>query len=113
MSKVYISQMTRAGMDFSSAGEYGDVVPVFPSSMNVYGGFAATGEFVNMARQRMADMTDQDYLILVGDPVMVAIVVAEAAVKCEGRLKILKWDKRKAPTAGYREVCVDLDAMPA
>ena len=67
MTKVYISQMTRAGMDFSSAEEYGEVIPVFPSSMNAYGGVAATAEFVDMARQRMAEMTQDDYLVLVGD----------------------------------------------
>ena len=50
---------------------------------------------VMRARARLADYdASKDYILALGDPVAIAIVVAEAARASKGRCVILKWDRQ-------------------
>jgi hypothetical protein len=43
-------------------------------------------------RRLLSKFTDEDYLLLSGDPVAIAIAGALAADHNQGRMKTLKWD---------------------
>ena len=42
----------------------------------------------------LSDITKNDWLLAVGDPVVMSIVVAIATDKLDGLLRVLRWDKR-------------------
>lgn len=51
------------------------------------------------------EMKEDDFLVLLGDPVMIAIV-SSVAVEIFGKLKFLKWDRRERI---YYPVLIDFD----
>jgi len=108
MSKVYVvSQQT--GFDMSSALDFGEAVTLFPSGTAIY---LDADEFVRIARRKLSAMEPEDYLLLAGDPVAMGIAFAVAAEVTGGFVRVLKWDRRKGPTGGYRVVPVNLEAQP-
>ena len=44
---------------------------------------------------RGRDITDDDYLLLSGDPAVIALAGAVAARNNSGRFKMLKWDREQ------------------
>jgi hypothetical protein len=56
-------------------------------------------------RAKLAEYTEQDYIVPVGNPVYIGIVCALAAERTGGKFRLLKWDK---PTEQYIEVFCDI-----
>ena len=44
----------------------------------------------------LANFSDDDYLLLTGDPAAIALAAAVAARHNSGRFKMLKWDRQEA-----------------
>ena len=55
-------------------------------------------------KKKLKDFCDDDYLLLIGDPVLIGIATAVAADINRGRVKFLKWDRE---TAQYLEIGAD------
>lgn len=109
--KVYITQevMKRnihsgemePTMDFRKASEYGDLEVCLPG-----GRVSLTpGPTIQMLKTKLKNFCDDDYLVAVGDPSVIAMVGAIAAEYNMGRFKMLKWDKN---TKQYISVAIDL-----
>jgi hypothetical protein len=49
---------------------------------------------VTALRDQMKDFTEEDYIIAVGDPSLIAAAACIAARKTGGLLRILKWDRQ-------------------
>ena len=98
---VYIVQEVY-GRDFLPAKEYGELVPMLPYDMQIY--LSATPA-VRKLNRFLQKFTDNDYLLLVGDPVLIGLAVSLACMHNRGRAKLLKWDKRSMK---YHPVNVDL-----
>lgn len=86
---VYITQEMR-GRDLSDALRFGDVVTILPAKEQVSLSPAPT---LNRIKRKLAKFGDEDYLILSGDPVCIALAANVAADNNRGRYKVLKWDR--------------------
>lgn len=99
MPKVFVPQVPsrfdRAAriwvpiVDLSSAKQYGELVELLPPEANRL----HTGPLVAAMKESMAQITEQDWLVAVGDPSLIAAAAAIAAARCHGALRILKWDR--------------------
>ena len=54
---------------------------------------------------RLKDFNDNDYLLLMGDPAIIALAGAVASDVNGGRFKILKWDRDEKK---YYDIEIDL-----
>lgn len=102
MPKVYIVQEVSRWdaatktmvpiMDFRNVLPYGEPVICLPG-----GNLAlAPGPTIDSLRDKLRNFTDDDYIVSVGDPsaiFMAAMIVGE---RNNGRVKLLKWDKRSS-----------------
>lgn len=80
--------------DLSRAKRFGAFVYLLDGQVRVYSQ-SSVASSVAQVRERLAEITDQDYLLLVGDPVMIGVACGVAMDALRGRLKLLKWDKRR------------------
>jgi hypothetical protein len=98
MSKVFVPQIPtyrKGGVfvpkyDLSKAEKWGTVVPLIKS------GNVRASEVASAHRSIIAKMdeefTDEDFLLLMGDPVAQAMMVS-SATQLTDVIKILKWDR--------------------
>ena len=98
---VYVVQEF-GGRDFMPAAKHGTLVAMLPSDMQVY--LSATTAVRKLTRH-LKDFSDDDFLLLSGDPVLIGLAVAIATANNRGRAKLLKWDKRAGQ---YHPVDVDI-----
>lgn len=103
MATVFLSHEVPS-LDFRPAEKFGDLVTIFPPGAGQVTFSPQTA--LGLARRILSRMTRDDYLVLVGDPVMIGLCVAVAA-ELVGRVKLLRWDKR---TLSYFPVEVDFVA---
>lgn len=104
--RVFIVQETpkirAASPDLLDALNYGELVVL----LGVGEGEETTGVYVvNRMNAMLKDFDDDDYLLLLGNPVSIAIASAAAARYNKGRFRCLKWDKRRGT---YLPVTVNL-----
>jgi len=75
---------------FGAGAKYGELVVVLPhSELGLQ-----LDSTVSTIKEKLKDITEDDYLILVGNPIAMAIAATVAARKTGGKLKTLQWDKR-------------------
>lgn len=79
-------------LDYTPAYRWGEkIIAIFPPGS---GQITLSPQIaLANARKVIQSMGRDDYLILVGDPVMIGLCVAVAA-EMIGRVKLLRWDKR-------------------
>jgi hypothetical protein len=88
-------------MNFNKARKFGEptvLMPTGPQALNV----APT---IWALKDKLRDFSDNDYLIAVGDPTLIAMTAIICAEVNMGRVKLLKWDK---DTSQYIRVDFDL-----
>lgn len=79
-------------LDYSPAYKFGEkMVAVFPPGAGQVTLSPQTA--LGQIRRVLNAMTREDYLVLVGDPVMIGLCTAVAA-ELIGKVKLLRWDKR-------------------
>ena len=78
-------------LDVSSAAQYGDMVtllrvdrPIRPAEM---------GSAILALRKQLAEIAVDDFVVCVGDPVLIAATVS-FAVNRHGVAQLLRWDRR-------------------
>lgn len=89
MSKVYVTQATPH--DLASAQDFGELVTLLKQAKDQT--FAPQPVFREL-KQKLKDFTDDDFLVLVGDPVAMALAVNAAGLANNGRVKLLKWSQK-------------------
>lgn len=97
MNKVYIvCEPTRriAGeqvgtFDLTPAAEWGDPVVLLQSNQTLIN----TAPTIQTLCQKLRTFNDDDYIVPIGDPVLMCMAAIVAAMFNEGRLKMLKWDR--------------------
>jgi hypothetical protein len=105
MAKVYVTQ-AQPGRDLSQANIFGEVVSIFPGSLQVYNNIE---EAVKTARERLAGATPEDYWLPIGDPILIGLTFSEMVDATGGQFRILKWDKRARDGFGaYHPVKIDM-----
>jgi hypothetical protein len=99
MSNVYVVQET-PGRNLLPATEYGEVRILLPPGQIVF----SSAPTVRRLRAALRNFNDDDYLLLMGDPVAIGAASAVASHYNQGRIKMLKWDRQYA-----RYVPVEID----
>ena len=98
MPTVYIPQETvrrNANGDFepvydlSPALSYGSL-EVLRSSMPV----GIDEDLIGLLRGKMKEFGDDDYIVAIGDPAVIAAAIMVASRINNGRVKLLRWDRR-------------------
>lgn len=111
MGKVYVVQephkrekgLPVPTMDISPAMVYGELVTILPPLAKI--SMLTPGPLIHAMKQKMQDFSDDDYLLALGDPSAIAVAAIVASRQNNGRLKLLKWDRR---LAGYVEVRIEV-----
>jgi hypothetical protein len=90
MAKVYAIQET-PGKNLLAATNYGELEFLLPPKTNL---MFATEPAVKKIRAGLENFAEDDYLLLVGDPISIGIATHYAA-KSSGVVNFLKWDNRE------------------
>lgn len=77
--------------DTSSAEEYGELVYLLGPNA---GPFVPETVLPELHR-KLADVREEDYLLLIGNPALISFVACVAADYLDGRLRLLQWSNGK------------------
>jgi hypothetical protein len=88
---VYVVSETTTH-NIASALDYGKIETILPPNAQVAFSIVPT---VRRVQRKLEKFSDEDYLLLIGDPSAIGICCAVAAARNNGRFKCLKWDKRE------------------
>ena len=89
---VFVVQEPDASKNILSAIDFGDIEVVLPARENMMYSPAPT---VARIKHALRNFTDEDYLLLIGDPAAIGVAVHIALNNNRQKAKLLKWDKRE------------------
>ena len=89
--KVFVGPEV-SGRNILSAEKYGELELLLPNNSQIV---LSSGPTVRRLNQKLKNFSDDDYLLLMGDPSAIGIACAIASSNNRGRFKCLKWDKRE------------------
>lgn len=89
-------------MDLKPAAEYGDLNFLLNASSNC---MLASGPTIKLLKQKLFHFSDNDYIVPVGDPSLIACVCMVAGLANAGRVNFLKWDGQ---LRRYIKVSIDI-----
>ena len=78
------------GRNIIPARQYGELCLLLPEGDVVL----SPGPTTRRLQRALKDFGDQDYLLLMGDPVAIGLACAVASDINQGRFKLLKWDRQ-------------------
>ena len=89
---VYVVQQPAPNINILSASDFGYLVICLPNrDQAIY----STAPYTQKMQKNLQDFRKEDYLLAVGDPVIIGIPTAEVSNVTSGQYNILKWDKRE------------------
>ena len=98
---VYVLQHPPANINILSASDYGYLVICLPNrDQAIY----STAPYTLKMKKNLQDFRKEDYLLAVGDPVIIGISTAVVNDVTNGQFNMLKWDKRE-----YRYYPLEVD----
>ena len=97
---VYILQ--EMGRNVRSAEKFGDLKVVLPDNRLIV---LSSGPLTFKLQQELKNFNDEDYLLLMGDPAIIAVAGAVVSDVNGGRFKVLKWDRDEKR---YYDIEIDL-----
>ena len=97
---VYVLQ--EMGRNVRSAEKFGDLKICLPDNRQM---ILSSGPLTFKLKQELKDFNDSDYLLLIGDPAIIAVAGAIASENNNGRFKVLKWDRNEMK---YYDIEIDL-----
>ena len=97
---VYVLQ--EMGRNIRSAEKFGDLKVCLPDNKQMV---LSSSPLTFKLQQELRDFNDNDYLLLIGDPAIIAVAGAIAADINNGRFKVLKWDRNEMK---YYDIEIDL-----
>ena len=98
MSKVYLIQEipgTAKGepkYNILGAQKYGEIKTILPEFSQM---ILSPGPLIHKLRTLLKDYTEEDYLLLSGDPAIIGVVCSVVADITNGKYKLLKWDRQE------------------
>ena len=88
---VYAIQEVR-GKNLLSATEFGDLKFILSPRENI---MFETRDVVDQIHSKLENFSDEDYLLLIGDPIAIGIATHYAALNNDSYVRFLKWDNRE------------------
>lgn len=89
MPTVYVVCETTTH-NIAPALDYGRIETILPPNAQIAFSVVPT---LRRIQRKLEKFSDDDYLLLIGDPSAIGICCAVAAARNNGRFKCLKWDK--------------------
>lgn len=71
------------------AAKFGDLDVLFDGNHHEL----LTGPTVRVLKNKLRNFSDEDYILPIGNPVLIGIVTAMAAKSNVGKVKVLNWDR--------------------
>ena len=105
---VYVIQEvagTKAGnpkINIMGASNYGDLKFLLPEFSQM---IFSPGPLVYKLRQGLKNFTDDDHLLLTGDPALIGVACSIVSDITGGKYKLLKWDKQDSK---YYPIAINL-----
>tara|TARA_Y100000361_G_C11038584_1_gene278675 strand:- start:336 stop:641 length:306 start_codon:yes stop_codon:yes gene_type:complete len=97
---VYVLQ--EMGKNIRSAEKFGDLKVLLPDNKQIV---LSAGPVAHKLRKELSTFCDDDYLLLIGDPAIIAIAGAVVSEANRKRFKVLKWDRNESQ---YYDIEIDL-----
>jgi len=97
---VYVIQQPAPNINILSASDFGYLVICLPNRDQA---ILSTAPYVQKMKN-LQDFRKHDYLLAVGDPVIIGISTAAVSEVTAGQFNMLKWDKRE-----YRYYPLEVD----
>ena len=97
---VYVLQ--EMGRNIRSAEKFGDLKVLLPDNRQIV---LSAGPMSFKIQQELKDFNDNDYLLLMGDPAIIAVAGAVVSDVNGGKFKVLKWDRDEKR---YYDIEIDL-----
>ena len=85
---VYVLQ--EMGRNVRSAEKFGELKVLLPDNKQIV---LSSGPLTHKLTKELSTFNDDDYLLLIGDPAIIAVAGAIASKMNGGRFKVLKWDR--------------------
>ena len=89
---AYVVQQPAPNINILSASDFGYLVICLPNRDQA---ILSTAPYVQKMKKNLQDFRKEDYLLAVGDPVIIGISTAAVHEVTSGQFNILKWDKRE------------------
>ena len=87
---VYVVQQPGPNINILSASDYGYLVICLPQfEQAIY----STSPYVHKMKKNLQDFRPQDYLLAVGDPVIIGISCIAINDATNGKFNVLKWER--------------------
>ena len=97
MKKVFITTNTKLPTggyrDVLDCERFGTPIIMFENPKQIQ---VNSNRFAFSVEKKLKDFTSEDFLLLMGDPVLIGIVCAVAAKITNNNFKVLKWDRESA-----------------
>jgi hypothetical protein len=91
MTTVFVTQEID-GRDFFPARKFGTLELILPSTAQVV---LSVDPTLRKIRRALKDFSDNDFLLLSGDPIIMGLCMMVASDINRGKVQTLKWDKRE------------------
>ena len=98
---VYVIQQPAPNINILSASDFGYLVICLPNRDQA---ILSTAPYVQKMQKNLQDFRKEDYLLAVGDPVIIGISTAAVCDITNGQFNMLKWDRRE-----YRYYPLEVD----
>jgi len=79
-------------INIMGAAEYGTFKFLLPELSQI---IFSPGPLIYKLRQALKDFTENDYLLLTGDPAIIGVACSLASEMTNGKYKLLKWDRQE------------------
>jgi len=89
--KVYVIQEV-IGRNILGAGDFGNLEAIMPPNLNI---MLCPENAVKKMLTALRNFSDDDHLLLMGDPALIGIACSIASLNNSGKFKVLKWDKQE------------------
>lgn len=104
IGRVFLPQEPPPHVDISQAAKFGYLQD--PMMARSYQAVATARPAIQRMGFLLQSFTDEDYILSIGDPVLIGIAQVLAARYNGGRYKLLKWDRKQSL---YYIVQVDIE----
>ena len=88
---VFVVQEESPGQNIVSASRYGDIDYLLPRSQITF----STYPTLKRLKRKLKAFSDDDYLLLIGDPAAIGMATVVAGEYNQGRMQFLKWDRQE------------------
>ena len=97
---VYVLQ--EMGRNVRSAEKFGELKVLLPDNKQIV---LSSGPLTHKLKKELSTFNDDDYLLLMGDPAIIALAGAIASDVNNRKFKVLKWDRDESK---YYDIEIDL-----